>query len=320
MSAKKTLSIVIPAVNEALGIHDFYVSLRKVLQTLPDYNYEIIIVDDGSRDTTAAEVSKLAQDDSRVRLVCLSRNFGKEIATTAGIHQAVGDATLILDADGQHPVELIPDFVHRWEAGAKVVVGIRMLNQKEGFIKRQGSKLFYSLFNHFASNKLIPGSTDFRLIDKAVQQEFTRMTEHNRIMRGLIDWLGYQRDYIEFTANARIDGEAGYSFKKLFKLAIDSVVSLSVSPLYVTAYIGAFVLPTSLMLGMFMVIDKFLGDPLHLRMTGSAFVSVFILFLIGIMMMSQGIIGLYLSHIHAETQNRPLYIVNAEKSVQLHEV
>jgi hypothetical protein len=167
--------------------------------------------------------------------------------------------------------------------------------------------------------KLLPGSSDFRLIDRTVQQEFVRMTERNRVTRNLIDWLGYDRDYIYFKANARTHGEASYSFKKLFKLAVDSVISQSTSPLYVATYIGVIIMPLSLLLGVFMVVEMLIGDPLSLRVTGGAYVLVLVLFLIGILLLSQGIIGLYLSSIHNETQGRPLYIVDRAKSIGVHE-
>jgi dolichol-phosphate mannosyltransferase len=221
---------------------------------------------------------------------------------------------LTLDADGQHPVARIAEFVRAWQNGAKVVVGIRTSNQREGALKRYGSKVFYTLFNRFAGANLVPGATDFRLIDRTVQQDFKRITERNRITRGLIDWLGYTPVYVEFAALPRTAGQPTYSFAKLLKLAIDSVVSLSISPLYITVYIGAVVLPLSVLLGLGMVMNALVGDPLHLRATGGAYLSVFVLFLIGILLVSQGIIGLYLSHIHTETQNRPLYVVDKAAS------
>jgi dolichol-phosphate mannosyltransferase len=279
--------------------------------------YEIIYCNDGSSDDTIEKLMTAAHGHNNIRIISLSRNFGKELATTAGIHKARGDAILTLDADGQHPVELIPEFVSRWKAGSKVVIGIRTANQKEGIIKRYGSKLFYGLFNRMTGMKLIAGLSDFRIIDHSVQQEFIRMTERNRITRGLIEWLGYSREYIKFKANPRLAGDANYSFRKLSKLAIDSAVSLSISPLYITAYIGAIVLPTSVLLGLGMVLEMVIGDPLHLQITGSAFVVVLLLFLIGILLISQGIIGLYLSHIHTETQNRPLYIIDKDTSVDV---
>ncbi len=302
-----------PVYNEAAGLLRFYASLMEVLDGLHT-TYEIVFVDDGSHDASVKVLHGLQEQTRMIRLVVLTRNFGKEIATTAGIHAARGTAILTLDADGQHPVQRIPDFVAAWRAGARVVVGLRLSNEREGVLKRYGSKVFYGLFNRFAGANLVPGATDFRLIDQSVQQDFVRITERNRITRGLIDWLGYTPVYIPFRAHARIAGRAGYSFAKLIKLAIDSVVSLSISPLYITAYIGAVVLPASTLLGLGMLANALLGDPLHLHATGGAYLMVFTLFLIGILLVSQGIIGLYLSHIHTEAQNRPLYVIDADRS------
>lgn len=313
------LSLVIPVYNESHGLPKFHESLLDVLRSLPNTSFELLYCDDGSTDGSTRIIQDLAKTDERVKLVRLSRNFGKEIATTAGIHEARGDAIMTLDADGQHPVELIPDFLARWRAGRKVVIGVRAANQREGFVKRYGSKLFYRLFNLLTGTKLLAGASDFRLIDRTVQQDFMRMTERNRITRGLIDWLGYERDYITFLAKPRLHDTPGYSFKKLFKLAVDSIISLSISPLYIAAYIGAVILPLSLILGVLIVGEMLLGDPLQWRVTGSAYVVVLLLFLIGILLVSQGIIGLYLSHIHMETQNRPLYVIDKARSIGLHD-
>lgn len=309
------ISVVAPVFNEAAGLQAFNASLLKVLNSHYKDNYEVIYCDDGSTDDTTGFIREFNTNNPRVKLVRLSRNFGKEIATTAGINEAQGDVILTIDSDGQHPVELIPKFVEKWKDGSKVIIGIRIANSNEGIIKKLGSRIFYALFNRFTGVNLLPGSTDFRLIDKAVQQDFIKMTERNRITRGLIDWLGYKRDYIEFRANPRMSGMAGYSFRKLFKLAIDSIISLSISPLYITAYIGAIVLPISTLLGLFMVGNYLLGDPANLHATGGAYILVLVLFLIGVLLVSQGIIGLYLSHIHTETKNRPLYIIDKDRSL-----
>ena len=312
-------SVVVPVYNEAGGLVEFNSALLGVLEKLTKGSYEVIYCNDGSTDKTADLIQDFHKQNKRIKLVSFSRNFGKEIATTAGINQAIGQAVITIDADGQHPAELIPDFVAKWQAGAKVVIGLRTINQNEGLVKRYGSKLFYKIFNRVTGIKVLPGSSDYRLIDRSVQQEFARMTERSRITRGLIDWLGYDREYIKFKANPRLSGEAGYSFKKLFKLAVDSVISMTKSPLYISAYIGAVILPLSVLVGLFMVIDALLGDPLNLNATGSAYVVVLLLFLVGILLVSQGIIGLYLSHIYTETQNRPLYIVDKQKSVGLND-
>jgi polyisoprenyl-phosphate glycosyltransferase len=316
-SSSRLLSVVVPVYNEQAGLASFHASLVDQLDSLPEYGFEIIYCDDGSTDRTPEGLRTLAKTDRRVRLLSLSRNFGKEIATTAGIQAAQGTAILTLDADGQHPVDLLPKFINQWQAGNKVVIGLRTANQHEGLVKRWGSRLFYNLFNRFTKLQLIPGATDFRLIDQTVQADFLRLTEHNRITRGLIDWLGYERTYLPFTAKPRLHDGAGYSFRKLCKLAIDSVISLSSSPLYIVAYMGAIVLPISTVLALVMLGDAVLGDPFHWHATGGAYVLVLVLFLIGVLLLSQGIIGLYLSHIHSETQNRPLYIVNKDTSVRL---
>ncbi len=307
------LSIVVPVYNERAGIVSFHDSLQGVLRQLP-MDFEIIYCDDGSIDGSTSLLHELAEKHPEVRVLRLSRNFGKELATTAGIHAASGDAVMTLDADGQHPVELIPQFVAKWQQGAKVVIGVRTDKRRAGLIKRAGSKLFHGLLRKISGIKLVPGAGDYRLIDRTVQTEFVRMTERNRITRGLIDWLGYKREYVYYRENERAHGNAGYSFGKLVKLAIDSAISLSISPLYITAYIGAVVLPLSTLLGLGMGVNYLFGDPLGLKATASAYVIVLMLFLIGIILVSQGIIGLYLSHIHTETQNRPLYIVDRAES------
>lgn len=312
-AANPTLSVVVPLYNEQASIDTFHQALDAVLEAL-NLPYEIIYCNDGSTDTTLEKVKAIARDNHTVCYLSLSRNFGKELAITAGIHAARGKAILMLDADGQHPVKRIPEFVEHWQRGAKVVVGIRTANKDRSALKGVGSKLFYKLFNKFSGTQLVPGSTDFRLIDQVVQQDFVRLTERNRITRGLIDWLGYHQEYINFEASNRIAGEATYSFGQLAKLSVDSFVSLSVSPLYYVAYIGAVVLPVSLLLGLGMVLNALAGDPLNLHATGGAYVAVLTLCLMGILLVSQGIIGLYLSHIHAESQNRPLYVIDESKS------
>lgn len=308
------LSIAVPVYNEAGGLAAFNKALRRYASKASGGSYEIIYCNDGSYDKSADLIKGFHKSDKRVKMVSLSRNFGKEIASTAALHAASGKAVITIDADGQHPVELIPRFVDKWRAGAKVVIGIRQSNQNEGFIKRFGSKLFYKIFNRFTGVKLIPSSSDYRLIDQAVCREFVKMTERSRITRGLIDWLGYPREYIKFKAKPRLNDQAGYSYKKLVKLAVDSVVSMSKSPLYISAWLGVIVLPISTLIGLVMAVDAALGDPLKFNAKGSAYIVVLLLFLVGVLLVSQGIIGLYLSHIHTETQNRPLYIIDTENS------
>lgn len=312
-----TLSAVIPLYNEQASLKDFHTSLKNALQLL-DITYEIIYVNDGSTDTTLSILTELTEKDDTIRVVSLSRNFGKELATSAGIVHARGNATVIMDGDGQHPPKLIGSFLQKWRDGAQVVIGVRATNQKEGFIKKTGSKLFYGLFNMMSDSKIVPRSTDYRLIDAVVQAEFSRFQERRRITRGLIDWLGYKRDYVAFDAPARLAGEANYKVSKLVKLAMDSFVSLSLKPLYVFGWVGIFVTFGALLAGLFILIEQFiLGDPLSLHFSGAVILGIAMSFMIGLVLISQGVLAIYLSHIHSQTQGRPLYVVDKSQSINL---
>lgn len=310
------LSVVVPLYNEAAGLEQFHAELSGVISDASKGSYEVIYCDDGSGDNTVDLVRQLAKTDKNVRLLSLSRNFGKENALTAGIAAARGQAIMMLDGDGQHPIERIPDFLSAWRAGAKVVIGVRTANAREGWTKRQGSKLFYASFNRLSKSDLIPGSTDFRLIDRQVQQAFLQLTETDRITRGLIDWLGFERAYVEFQAKPRLHGTAGYSHRKLVALAANSFVSLTTVPLYIFGYLGMLITSAALILGLSVGIEQLLlGDPLSWEFTGTAMLSIMLLFLVGIVLLSQGVLALYISHIHSQSKGRPLYIVDYEKSI-----
>ncbi|HSX27963.1 MAG TPA: glycosyltransferase family 2 protein [Candidatus Saccharimonadales bacterium] len=310
------LSVVIPSYNEQGNVAAFYQQLTNELTKDKSLTYELIYVDDGSSDNTPEELQKLAKKDDRVRVITFSRNFGKEIATTAGVQYARGDATIIMDADGQHPADMIHVFLKKWRAGAQVVIGVRKKTQKEGFVSSTGSKLFYKIMNASADDvKLIPKSTDFRLIDKTAREEFNRFTERNRITRGLIDWVGYQKATVEFVANERMAGEATYGFMKKAKLGMNSFVSLSLAPLHLLIYAGLAITLLSIAAGIFIIIDDFILNQLNI--SGAFILGDFILFSVGLLLTSQGLIALYISHIHTEAQNRPLYIIDRSRSVGL---
>lgn len=315
----KTISFVIPVYNEEAVIGQFLDQhFLPAIAKLTDYKTEIILVNDGSSDQSLQILQGYAAKDKSIKVVSFSRNFGKEPALSAGLKYTTGDAVMTMDADGQQPPELIPDFIKKWEDGAEIVTGVRDHYTKHGFIAKTGSKLFYKLLGAMGNKNTVPGSTDFRLLDRVAVDEYNRLTEHNRITRGLIDWMGFRQDHIDYTYGARLAGKPSYTFKKLFNLAIDSFVSLSTTPLVIFGYIGIFITIASFLLGLFVIIQQYiLGDPLGLKWNGAVQMSIFITFLVGLVLISQAITALYISHIHAETQNRPLYIVDKKSSRNL---
>jgi len=305
----KIISIIIPIYNEEKNIPLIYAEIKKVWEDLKEkYNYEIIFVDDGSADESIKEMEKLATKDAGVKTIEFSRNFGKEIATTAGINNSKGDAVIMLDADLQHPVDLIPKFLKKWEAGIDVVVGVRNQNKSDDFIKRFGSYVFYKLLNAISEVKVVPQATDFRLLDKIVVNEFNHLTEKDRITRGLIDWLGFKREYIYFDANERATGEASYSFIKLCKLAVVSFISLSLFPLRMAGYLGFFIMIFSGIFGIVMILDRYFTN-WGLTFSGTAILANIILFLVGIILISLGLLAFYIGNIYKEVQGRPMYVV-----------
>ena len=317
---KPLLSFVMPVHNEAEGLGDFlersFLPVLKKLKT--SYRIEIIFVNDGSTDNTLEIVQALAKKDKSVKVIAFSRNFGKEVALAAGYREAKGDAVISIDADGQQPPSLIPKFIEKWQAGAEIVTGVRDHYTKHGFVAKTGSKIFYWLLRKMGNQYTVPGSTDYRLIDRAVIDEYDKLTEHNRITRGLIDWLGFRQEHIYYTYGSRLAGKTSYNFSKLFTLAIDSFISMSTTPLLILGYLGAFIMLGSFLLGMFCIINQYLlGDPLHLYWNGAVQMTIFITFLVGIILIAQAITALYISHIHAETQGRPLYIIDRKNSRNL---
>lgn len=314
------ISFVVPIYNEEKGFRDFYTKLLLPELKKIKYDYELILVDDGSSDGTLAIIQELAENDNHVRALRFSRNFGKEIALTAGMREAAGDAVLTMDADGQQPPKLIHEFIKKWEEGGEIIIGVRGKYEKHGFIAKLGSKCFYKILNFMGVKDTVPGSTDFRMIDRCVVDEYNKLTEHGRITRGLMDWMGFKKVYIDYVYGNRLAGKPSYNFRKLFQLAINSFVSLSSAPLMLFGWIGALITIASFILGVFVIIEEFMmGDPIGLKWTGTTCLSIFITFLIGLVLVSQSITALYISHIHAEAQGRPLYIIDWKNSRNLNE-
>jgi len=311
----KTISLIIPAYNEEKNIFPLYKKLEeKVFQPLQNhYNFEVLFINDGSQDQTEKQIEKLASLHPNVKFIDFSRNFGKEIATTAGINHCTGDACLMLDADLQHPIELIPQFIQKWEDGFEVVIGVRK-NNAGGYWKTLGAKFFYFILSKISTTQATAGTTDFRLLDRVVIDEFNRFTETNRMTRALIDWLGFKRTNIQFKAHERLHGTASYSFWKLTKLAFNGFISLSMLPLELASFFGSFIFILSGSLGFYILLGKYFFH-WHFASTFSDAenLAIFIVFLVGILLISIGFVALYIANIQKEVTNRPLYVMRKKK-------
>ena len=310
---RRVISVVVPVYNEEAGIKSFLVDqLCPVCASIP-YDTEIIIVNDGSKDKTLEKIKECKIN--KLKIISFTRNFGKEIALTAGIKNANGDAIIMIDGDGQHPVEMMGQMIEKWEKGAEIVTAVRDENTTK---HKLGSRIYYITMKMFGNKNVVVGATDFRLIDRAVADEFNKFTERNRLARGLIDWMGAPQTYVKVRTKNRISGKPTYSFKKLASLTFDSLASSSRTPLMVFGYIGIFITIVSLIFGIFILIEQYiLGDPLGLDWSGAVAMSVFISFLIGLVLVSQAITALYISQIHVEAKGRPLYVVDKKKSFGL---
>ncbi len=306
----KKISIVIPVYNEAGNILNLHSRLENVVASLPQFEWEYIFVNDGSSDHSFDVLKSLAGVDKKVKVLDFSRNFGKEIALTAGAHESEhSDAVICIDADLQHPPELIPTLVANWEDGAEVVVTIRTEIEKQPLLRRVGSFVYYWMMKKMSGIDLKAKTTDFRLYDKKVVQAFMKTTERERMFRGIMDWLGFYRSYVEFKADARVEGRATYSYAKLWRLAVNSLTAFSLWPLRLAGYLG--VLISTISGGLFIwMISNYLVFKIWIY-TPLAMVVVINTFLIGIVLMALGLVALYVGVIHTEVINRPLYIIRA---------
>lgn len=313
---KSLVSVVVPAYNEELVIGKFLD--EKLLPTLSglNYDFEIVVVDDGSMDKTLEIVKKAEISKNHpVQVISLVKNFGKEAALSAGLQYAGGDAVIMIDADGQHPVSAIPEMLDKWEKGAKIVTAVRGHNTTKHKI---ASSIYYKTVHMMGDKNMVAGALDYRLMDRVVVDEFNNLPERNRMVRAMVDWLGFPQEYVKVKTLDRISGKPTYSSKKLMRLAVDGLVSSSRTPLVIFGYIGAFITIVSVILGLFILIQQYImGDPLGLDWSGAVAMSVFVSFLVGLVLISQSMTALYISQIHVEAKGRPLYVVDKEKSLKI---
>lgn len=313
---KKLISIVLPAYKEEKNIPIIYKELKKVLENISDYDFEIIFVNDWSPDKTWKEIEKLAKDDKIVKWINLSRNFGKEVAMTAGLENSIWDAVITLDWDWQHPVEKIPDFIREWENWYDIVYNKRPKIKGASFLKNISSKIFYTIYNSLSDFKLEENTTDYRLLDREIVDNFLEFKEKNRLYRWIIDWMGFEKKALVFDAKARLDWwkEWSYSFKSLFNLALNSLTSFSIFPLRLVGYLWIFMTFTSSLLLIFVLIDKFTIN--KFMFSNIAAILLMNTILIWIVLISLWFIALYIARIHEEVQARPMYIISKKLNIE----
>jgi glycosyltransferase involved in cell wall biosynthesis len=296
---------VVPVYNEQEVLESFYHELIEALDSI-DLPFEVIFVDDCSDDDSFALLESLHRNDSRVRVISFSRNFGQMAAISAGLEHASGAAVVIMDADLQHPPSMIAQMVKYWQEGYQVVYTVRSYDPSTPWFKRASSALFYQLINKISEIQIIPGAADFRLIDRQVVDYLNTMPENSRFLRGMISWLGFRQIGIPFQANARVAGESKYSFWRMVRLAMEGFTSFSTLPLKWSTYLGLFSALSGLPYGLFAIYQVIFTNQ---TVPGWASIIVAILFLGGVQLMSLGVIGEYIGRIYTEVKRRPLYVL-----------
>lgn len=306
--SRKLLSIVIPAYRESQNISMIYKSIMKILNSdLSDLEYEFIFVNDGSPDNTWQAIQALAFQDKNVKWVNFSRNFGKEVALSAWVFYAKGDAVLTIDADGQHPVEKIPDFIAKRKEWFDIVYNRRPAIEWASWIKKLSSHGFYILFNSISEFELESQTTDYRLLDRKVVEVFKKFDEKNRLYRWLVDWIGFDRFALEFDALPNPEWrQVSYNYKKLWNLALNTITSFSVWPLKFIWYFGLFITILSWLAVLLIWYNVFINN--YMWFTNLGFLVAMNTFLVGMMMMWIWLIAVYIAQIHEEIKDRPLFI------------
>jgi polyisoprenyl-phosphate glycosyltransferase len=301
-------SIVIPVFNEEGNIEALYQSLKRTFQQI-GVSYEIIFSDDGSSDNSFAIVRRIAQNDSLVRGISLSRNFGHQIALAAGLeHAQASEAVIMMDADMQHPPEMIPEMLKKYNEGFDIVNTIRKTTDGEGFLKKLTSKTFYKLLNRLSEVPIESAAADFRLMNRKTVDAFLRLKEKDRFTRGLISWMGFRQAKIFYDAPARNSGESKYTVKKMIRFAIAGLTSFSAKPLRISFYAGLLFATLGLLYAVFAVIENIRGNTVE----GWTSILVSVLIIGGVQLISIGIIGEYLARVFSEAKDRPLYFIKED--------
>ena len=305
---KKKISIVIPCYNEEKSLPVLYDELSKTINSIDNYEWEILFINDGSKDETINTLKSLAENNNNVKAINFTRNFGHQAALTAGyeLSDQTSDAVICMDGDLQHPPELIVEMIKKWEEGYDVVQTIRRGTEKQTFIKKITSKMFYWVMSKMTDVEIIDGAADFRLLDKKTVMAYNLLKEKNRFIRGLISWLGFKTTTIPYYANERKFGKSKYSFGKMLKFAEDGIYSFSTKPLEIIFFIGIILSCFAFIYFIYSLYIKFVCNA---AIQGWTSIIIIVLITSGFQFISLGIIGKYIARIYGEAKQRPTYIV-----------
>ena len=310
---RRSLSVVVPVLNEERGLDPLIAQLRAVLDSL-DVDWEVVFVDDGSTDRTLARLRAIHADDPRFKAISLSRNFGKEIAIAAGLSYAAGDAAVLMDADLQHPPELIRDFVTHWRAGYDIVYGQRRDRDADTFVHRWAARAFYAAFQHMSGTSLPQGAGDFRLLDRKAIDAMNRMRERVRFNKGLFAWMGFRTIGVPFVVPPRHGaGGSRWRPRQLLRFGIDGIASFTTIPLRVWSYVGLVISLFAFGYALLFLLKTLLFG---IDTPGFPTLIISVMFFAGVQLLSLGIIGEYLGRIYEEVKGRPLYLVAEELGIE----
>lgn len=302
----RRVSIVAPFYNEADNVMLFYNAVKEVIDSIKTVSFELICVDDGSKDDTLVRLIELSNRDPRVHVIELSRNFGKEAALTAGINEATGDAVIPIDADLQDPPELIETMIKEWQSGFEVVLARRVDRSSDTFLKRKTAEMFYSLHNKLSNVKIPENVGDFRLMDRVVVDAVLQLSEQQRFMKGLFAWVGYKTTTIDYVRSSRAAGDTKFSGWKLWNFALEGITSFTSVPLKLWTYVGGAGALGSLLYTVFIVVRTMVHG---VDIPGYASLLVAILFMGSLQLISIGVLGEYVGRVYAESKHRPIYFI-----------
>lgn len=304
----KKISMVIPMYYEEKVAEECYRRVKNNLEKIENYTYEIIFINDGSKDKTLEILENIAQKDENVKIISFSRNFGHQAAVTAGLKEVSGDVIIIIDADMQDPPEIIPDMLKKWEEGYEVIYGKRSTREGESAFKLLTAKMFYDTLNALSDVEIPKNTGDFRLVDRKVVDTINSLPEHNKFLRGLFSWVGYKQYAYEYERKERFAGETKYPLKKMLKLAADGIISFSSKPLKIVGGLGIVSITISIIILIYALLSYFLK--LNQLSAGWTSLIVAITFFAGVQLLSLWVISEYIARIYDEAKGRPQYIVD----------